>query len=182
MKIRMHCIEFGCTQSTESCAARHVAARRIEERGFASFRASGMTTTYGCATCATGAHLANLPLHTEEPRSMHRPWESDHRRKRRGKVYVYKGEARTLREWGAEFAIPVPTLDKRLRHGMTIAEAIETPRRKVKMITYRGQTRSIRAWALETGLNWNTIIDRLRRGWTVEETLNTPPRGERGAA
>lgn len=54
------------------------------------------------------------------------------RNKRNNKTVEYNGEKRTIAEWAERYCISYSTLKTRLRKGMTIEKALETPVKKKK--------------------------------------------------
>lgn len=101
-----------------------------------------------------------------------------------GKKYRYEHEWRTLTEIARMTGIGRGVLDRRIKRGMTLTEALSPPqpvqrgqpvRRAPRMITFAGMTMSIPQWAEHLGINTCTLRDRLdMHGWPIERALTEP--------
>ncbi len=66
------------------------------------------------------------------------------------------------------------TIRRRIRRGMSINNAINTPAENGIFIEYNGKRQSIRAWALEFGMKPATLLRRINAGWEVERAIMEP--------
>lgn len=76
---------------------------------------------------------------------------------------------------------PIPnlnpeTLARRLKHGMSIEEAVSKPLRR-RFITHNGRTQSLSEWARELGIHPSSLCDRLKRSPVEVALTRTPPHG-----
>ena len=73
-----------------------------------------------------------------------------------------------------EFNINPATLEARIKRGLSLKEALETPIKNKNskiLLTYQGVSKSIKEWALEKDLNVNTIKFRLKEGWSLDRVF-----------
>ncbi len=64
-------------------------------------------------------------------------WDTQNNNKQQSTKYKYKGKIQTVDKWAKEFDINRGTLVGRLKRGLTIAEAIETPIKGGKRVGYK---------------------------------------------
>ena len=101
----------------------------------------------------------------------------------------YKGERRTISEWGEILGKNPAMIGWRLRSGWSVNDAIEKPSdtrysrgrgiTKGHLLTYKGETHCILEWARIVGFSWWTIQNRLKLGWSVERIFTTPEKRKR---
>lgn len=95
------------------------------------------------------------------------------------RLYTHNGKTRTMAEWSAAVGIGKSAIRKRLRDGMTFAEAIETPPlRQVANATYdvNGVSKTYREWAEHAGIKYKTLIARIAEGYPLAEAIAAPLR------
>ena len=95
--------------------------------------------------------------------------------RRSSRLLTYKGQEKTVAQWARYAGIRQHTLAARIdRHGMSVAEAIETPVRTPKRAkyTHNGITDSVTGWSKRLGYGRNTLHERMRRqGMTFKEAI-----------
>lgn len=99
------------------------------------------------------------------------------RNTRNNRMLTYQGETRCLAEWAEHVSLPTSTIAYRLKHGWSVADALETPLRTLRLytpITFEGKTLPLKDWAPVVGIHHKTLYDRFRHGWSVELLLTTP--------
>lgn len=93
-------------------------------------------------------------------------------------MYEYKNFKGTIPEIINHFDLDINkmTIYDRMRKGMTIDEAIETPIKKLASYEYKGFIGSIPEIIahFNLGINKMTIYDRIRKGMTIEQAIETP--------
>ena len=104
------------------------------------------------------------------------------RNRRNNRFLTYKGQTKTLGEWGEEVGINSAVIWKRLYHyGWSAEKALFTPvkhftkRANEMLITHHNSTKSLLEWSKETGINAHTLYYRITSlGWAVDKALTTP--------
>lgn len=89
-------------------------------------------------------------------------------------AYEYNGESHSLPEWADLLGIKYATLHKRLRSGMSFAEALQygiTGRRNVHRYTIGSESHTLKEWAAITGVPYSTIVQRLAHGVDIEYAI-----------
>lgn len=101
---------------------------------------------------------------------------------RPGKLYELNGVRRPLSEWAAALGITVNALDKRLKGGMTFAQAVAYPTKWHGGRAYEafGESRTLREWAEHVGIPLTTLKSRLYAGWDIERALYASDQRRRG--
>jgi hypothetical protein len=98
--------------------------------------------------------------------------------KRNNLRITFNGKTQTAADWEREYDFKHGVISKRLRTGMTIAEAMQNkllPNGKQRLITYNGETKNIYDWAKIIGIKYATLVGRLTTaGWSIERALSTP--------
>lgn len=97
--------------------------------------------------------------------------------KRENHRVTFKGETKTLTEWGAELGIKFTTLSSRLTdYGWGVEKTLNTPvgAHRKRVIEYQGETRTLSEWSKKLGLGYKLLHKRLVSGWGPERILNTP--------
>lgn len=89
------------------------------------------------------------------------------------------GETQHLEDWCHHFGISSSAVYRRVRKGMSFAEALCIPANRGHLLTIDGETLNIREWSDRMGLNETTIFDRLNYGWSEYEAVMTPIGGPR---
>ena len=98
------------------------------------------------------------------------------------RLYTYKGETKSMKQWAKASGISYYTLRNRLDRGWTIADALEKDVRPTeraseadRLISYRGETKLLTQWAEELGIGFSTLRSRLERsGWDTEKAFSVP--------
>lgn len=121
-----------------------------------------------------------------EPHNCH--WETRQEQNsntRQNMFLTYSGRTQTATEWARELCLNAYSLRQRIRRGMDVKLAIETPfddlaasRRangSSRTIRFKGITATIQQWSERTGIGRTTIQERLKAGWSVKRALTTPP-------
>lgn len=104
------------------------------------------------------------------------------RNQRKNRLLVYDGETKCLSEWSQIVGIPIPTIWKRLQHGMPVKDALTIPPKKRSrnienkpiILEYKGSQRTLKEWCKITGLSPELLRTRIKRGWEPERALTTP--------
>lgn len=88
--------------------------------------------------------------------------------------FEYKGEYVTYAQLERENGLSDSTINKRLKSGWSLEQAIETPPNRTRgtLITYNGETLNLREWGERIGINSNTVSKYLKKGFTMEEIIN----------
>lgn len=96
-------------------------------------------------------------------------------------TYEYNGEKYSPAELSEKTGINISTLTKRIRDGMSVAEAVEAPVRgrssngvetmRNKKFSFNGEEHTITQWAAITGVPISTIYTRLAYGWDMDKVL-----------
>lgn len=98
-------------------------------------------------------------------------------------VVTFRGETKTLAQWGRELALDPDVISERLVRGWSIERALTSKkgsrRQDARLLSLRGETKTITEWARATGIGRTTIGMRLDQGWTPERALTTPPDARR---
>lgn len=89
-------------------------------------------------------------------------------------VFIYKGKELTLGEIEAKYGVSKQTFRYRVKHGLTVAEAIEVKNRLAPKVLYNGEYHHLIDLAAQHGIKYRTVMSRLNNGWTVYQALNTP--------
>ena len=93
-------------------------------------------------------------------------------------MYEYKDFKGTIPEIINHFDLDINkmTIYDRMRKGMTIDEAIETPIKKLASYKYKDFIGSVPDIINHFNLDINkiTIYDRMRKGMTIEQAIETP--------
>ena len=91
---------------------------------------------------------------------------------------TYKGETKTITEWGRALDILPETIGFRLdKMGWSIEDALEIKPQNYRYITYNGETKTLAAWAEELNLPYHTLKARFNMlHWDVEKAFTTPVR------
>ena len=102
------------------------------------------------------------------------------------KVVVIGGEARTMDEWAAQAGLTKSVVYRRVKAGMTLAEALTTGRKRGRserdrLVTIGGETLNLSGWAKRYGITVAGICQRMRRGMSPVEAI-TSPKQNKGAA
>lgn len=84
----------------------------------------------------------------------------------------YKGIKYTLAEAEVVFGIPQATLRRRLKRGMSVKQAIETPIFRTATYEYHGKEYTAHELADMANLPVNTVRSRIRYGWDIERVVN----------
>jgi hypothetical protein len=108
-------------------------------------------------------------------------WATDlqqHRNTRGNRMITHDGRTLCLLDWAREAGLTQQSLGARLKRGMSMKEAIETPRQSGidHIVSYGGKEQCLKAWAKEVGIQRLTLYYRLSNGWDVERALFTPVR------
>lgn len=99
------------------------------------------------------------------------------------KRYTYNGKTLTIWKWATEpeniHGIKFKTLINRVTEmGMTIAEALNTPRRKRLLLTHNGKTLTAHGWSKEPEnihkLSAGCLVGRIRSGESIKKALSRP--------
>ena len=103
------------------------------------------------------------------------------RNRRSNKLYFYKEEYLTVIELALKYDVRDGLIYTRLRAGMSITDAIETPTDTTKSnkqgreLTLNGETKYLKEWSAIYGVPTKTISQRIdRNGWSIEKALTTP--------
>lgn len=83
--------------------------------------------------------------------------------------YTFRGKTQTVRAWAREYNLPVDYLYKRLRNGMSIKEALFTPKGIPKKIDLGVVALTPKEIAKNVGVSINTIYARKYRNWKPTE-------------
>jgi hypothetical protein len=95
----------------------------------------------------------------------------------RARNLEHDGLSLTIEEWAARLGIPSITIHWRLRHGRTVAEALEVSDRQiVRKIEHEGLCLTIPEWGARLGIAPKTIRWRLNHGWSPSKTLTVSVR------
>ena len=95
--------------------------------------------------------------------------------------YTYKGKTQNLQDWANELGIQRLTLYGRLKSGMSIEEAFETPvagegslaDKRTSKYEYNGETHSIREWSEIYNINLKKMQNRIYRDkWDIAKVLD----------
>lgn len=96
-------------------------------------------------------------------------------------VYEYKGKKYSPAELSKETGVNISTLTKRIKDGMSVTDAVETPVRasssngvetmRNKKFSFNGEEHTITQWAAITGIPISTIYTRLAYGWDIVKVL-----------
>ena len=86
---------------------------------------------------------------------------------RRARKITHNGLTLCLSEWSEKLGIPRLTIYRRLRRGMSVADALATPSH-LNIITHNGKTMCASDWAAHFGLKQATFAARLRKGEPIE--------------
>lgn len=108
--------------------------------------------------------------------------KEQNRNTRRNHWVEWRGESKTLAEWGEdprliELGITKFYLCTRIWSGWTVERAMTAPAIVGKPITHQGETLTMKEWSKRLGAKEanNIVSKRLRYGWTVEQSILTPP-------
>lgn len=83
---------------------------------------------------------------------------------RPAKVYTHNGQSKTLTQWATETGMPLPTLRRRLRSGMSFERAItRKPGKQAALYTVNGVSKTLQEWADHIGITYFALIKRLHR-------------------
>ena len=152
-------------------------------------RNNKMVTAFGKTQCmASWAEEFNIPHQTLRERilSLNIPPEEALMCKsdRRKKEIQLNGRTQSIVDWAKEYGIKSGVLEKRLKQGMSLKEALSKPvqaRRKscrqgrYRIIEFGGERHSLTEWSKITGIHISTLSYRLSKlMMTPEEALTTP--------
>lgn len=91
------------------------------------------------------------------------------------------GESKCITDWSKDTGIDRTTLIGRLKRGMSIDEAIETPTDHKALLSnvvtdpVTGESHTLEEWAKITGISRDTLYARIfRRGWPIDKALYSP--------
>lgn len=87
-----------------------------------------------------------------------------------GKLYDVDGESRTLLQWSAVTGISKYTLSKRIRRGLSMAEAIRVNRRG-QMHEIDGVFHTMAEWAEIAGVSQSRLSARMSEGKTLAQAV-----------
>lgn len=95
--------------------------------------------------------------------------------KRNNHKITFKGETKTIAQWGRELKIDPKIIRQRINKcTMTEEKALQKGNLHLRMVTYKGKTQSLKKWCIELGLNYYTVHSRItKRKWTIEKALET---------
>lgn len=96
------------------------------------------------------------------------------RNTRSNRYFDYNGKRLMLVELSEISGFSVSLIRLRINSGMTLDEALTTPRSRKITLRHNDQELTISEWSRITGLNGGTILGRVRDGWTIERALTTP--------
>lgn len=102
---------------------------------------------------------------------------------RRNTVWLsHRGERLSIQQWSERTGIKRSTLERRLRRGWSVSEALEKPVNNTagrlkpsRFITHAGITLSLSAWSRRTGIPRDTISWRISKGWDMDRALTELP-------
>ena len=94
-------------------------------------------------------------------------------------VITHNGETHSLTEWARLYGLDAEELQARLDSGLTLGEALYTPRAKrERLITYDGRVQNLRQWSDELDIPYYCLRSRLNKlHWTVERAFQTEYEG-----
>lgn len=94
----------------------------------------------------------------------------------------YRGELLTFRQISDKYGVSEITVRRRVKSGMPIDLAIETPSasnhsgRPIKLFEHNGESLSIKDWAKKTSINPITLRRRMQEGLSLKEAIEKPVR------
>lgn len=95
--------------------------------------------------------------------------------------YTAWGFEASVAQWARLFDVCRVTLDRRLKSGMTMEEALTSKERRYKsraVYTWNGKTQGAAAWAEELGITSEAFRQRVKRGDTGEKLFRKPAAGK----
>lgn len=96
------------------------------------------------------------------------------RNKRNNRVIEYRGEKKTVTEWGEILCIPRETIFARLKMGWELDKIFTTkPRPVVRYIEYNGESLTVKEWSDKIGISINRINNRIYAGWAIDKVLSS---------
>ena len=99
-----------------------------------------------------------------------------------GKLYAVGDESHTLPQWSRIAGISQYTLSKRVKRGMTMAEAIATSRikgKQGKQFEIGGVKRTMNEWAKIADVTPSRLYARMAQGMSLEEAVKMGRRNRR---
>lgn len=110
------------------------------------------------------------------------------RNKRTTKLYEHDGRLQCATAWAEEFGKTVKWMRSCLARGMTVAEALVTPKKlprgpqagkpAERIIEWNGESKTMAEWAEEFGIPIKIFNDRLRSGFSMEKIRDKPLRAD----
>ena len=103
--------------------------------------------------------------------------EEQQNNKTNNRNLTYNGITQTLAQWAREYDFIPEVLSARLQKGMTIEEALNTPKKHSKLSethTMNGITKTIKEWLIEYNRPRPTFHHRVNSGMTITDAIITP--------
>lgn len=85
----------------------------------------------------------------------------------------YQGETLSVSQCSEKFNINANTIYERIRNGLSLQEAVQTPLSKPQKYEYKGKEYGYTEIQKVFGINATTFVNRVKRGMAIEEAIET---------